>query len=399
MKIEKPILIKIIFIVIFFLVTFIAEFIYRKPLFNNSVQIAHKIQDSLPFLIRPFDYFTNIGKVDYILIEIVLFFFPISYSYTFFLTVVLSWHFGGIIKIIYGDGRPFYMDSSVKKFQVSGASGYGNPSGHSIRSSSNYVALVQIIIDLWKLNKKSILIIIYVSIAILVILINFSRVILGAHSINQVIYGDTLGFTQYFVIYKIIKPHIRKPDVFFERFLSLKYHIINWVVLLIVTLYSIIISIVFDKQRNNQIDSKYISSAIDSSLSFTSYYGMIYGMTALAHIIKKKFYSNYESANYFYRNPKSKKIINYGVRIILIFICFLPYYIHFTKISIEEQIYIDIFGYALPMFIYGFLSFGFYYIMNIILQISNKDIYIPHIEDKLNGSDYNVNNSEDFNID
>ena len=393
MKVEKNTLIKIIFIIIFFISTFTAEFFYRDPLFNNSVKIAEALQNKLSSLINFFDYYTYLGKIDYALIILVLLFFPVSYCYAFCLTVILTWHFAAYIKMIYGNGRPAFTDANIQKFNFSGANGYGNPSGHSYRSCSNYLALAQIIIDIWKLKVLP-QVFIYIGVAILVLSVNLSRVVLGAHSINQVIFGDTLGFTEYFIIFQIIKPHLRESQIFFERFLSIKYHIYNWILLLIIILYCTLTSIICEKQRDTSKEKNYISKAMNSALAFTSYYGMIYGLTALAYITKKKYYGNYNSVNYYYRNTKTKWYINYPIKLILVSICFFPYIANFIKFKKINQIYIYIFGNALPMFIYGFLYFGPYFILNIILKISNKDIYNIHKESLMNNLDYNLENDE-----
>ena len=189
MSLEKETKNKIIFIVVFFVVAFAAEFFYRQPLFDNSVKIAKALQKSFSSLIDFFKVFTNIGKIDYIFVLIVLYFFPISYCYSYFLVVVMCWHFGSIIKVFYGNGRPGYIDKSVN---ISNASGYGNPSGHSYRASCNFPALATLIINLWEI-KIIPSIFIYIFVGIIVLFVNLSRVVLGAHSINQVIYGDTVG--------------------------------------------------------------------------------------------------------------------------------------------------------------------------------------------------------------
>ena len=52
-------------------------------------------------------------------------------------------------------------------------------------------------IDLFELKLLH-SIIIYIVCGILILSINLSRIVLGVHSINQVILGDTFGFTTYF---------------------------------------------------------------------------------------------------------------------------------------------------------------------------------------------------------
>ena len=98
MEVNKSTLIKIIFIIIFFISTFTAEFFYRDPLFNNSVKIAEKLQDKLSSLINFFDFYTYLGKIDYILITLVLLFFPVSYCLCFLFNCNTNLAFSSLFK-------------------------------------------------------------------------------------------------------------------------------------------------------------------------------------------------------------------------------------------------------------------------------------------------------------
>ena len=59
--------------------------------------------------------------------------------------------------------------------------------------------------------------IIFLLFIILAVLVMFSRVILGAHSINQVLYGFTLGLGIYFVIIYILSYHTYSSDKFLKH--------------------------------------------------------------------------------------------------------------------------------------------------------------------------------------
>jgi membrane-associated phospholipid phosphatase len=195
----------LIFITIFFVLGFTIEFFYRKPLFENSVQIAKSVQDSLKPSTAFFKYWAYLGVIEFFLALVFFFFFPISYCFTFFLNMIISVHLCNFAKLVYSQGRPFLLDKVV---YITCEPGYGNPSGHSFQFTSNLLAFVQMFIDLFKLSKKY-SIIIYIISAIFILSINFSRIILGVHSLNQVIFGDTLGFTVYFIIFHILEPHKR----------------------------------------------------------------------------------------------------------------------------------------------------------------------------------------------
>ena len=386
MKLLKETKIKLVFIIIFFMVGYSLEFIYRKPLYDNSVEIAKSVQGSLSWSTTFFKYYAYIGVIEFYLAIIFFIFFPINYCFTFFLNLVISVHLCSFAKLIYSQGRPFLLDKSV---YVTCESGYGNPSGHSFQFTSNLLAFAQMFIDFFKLNKKY-CIIIYIICAILILSINLSRIVLGVHSINQVIFGDTLGFTVYFVICKIIQPHKIEINKLFGAFLNLKFHIINLVAIIINAISLTIAAIVVDntdsenyeilKDKIKEICKKSENGMLSRDaktkyLYILAYYGMICGMTLLSYYVKHKYNEKYEELNYYYRNTKSKWYIKYGSRILFTGICYIPQISIYTNKNINIYV-IYILGSAFPMFIYGFMLFSINYILTIELHLANDDLYI-----------------------
>ena len=391
-ELSKETKIKIIFITIFFTVGFIVEFFYRKPLFDNSVSIAKSVQNAFEPTITFFKYWAYFGVAEFYLAIILFLFFPISYCFTFFANVVISVHLCNYSKLVYSQGRPFLIDESVKK---ACEAGYGNPSGHSFQFTSNILAFAQMFIDLFEL-KKIHYIIIYIICAILILSINLSRIVLGVHSINQVILGDTFGFTVYFIICKIIQPHKIEINKFFGLFLNKKFHICHIIALVINT-----ISLMIAAIANNELESdnyeilkeklkKYCDSIENSMLSrdakgkflyIMAYYGMIYGMSVLSYYIKIKCCENYNGLNYYYRNSDKKWYIRYGSRFLFTALCYLPFVAIYSKRNINIYL-VYIFIFAIPMFIFGFLLFSVNYLATILLKIANADLYIKFIGDK-----------------
>ena len=385
-KFSKETKIKIIFITIFFIIGFTVEFLYRNPLFDNSVEIAKAVQESLSPSKTFFKYYAYLGVAEFYLAIVLFLFFPISYCFTFFLNFILSVHLCNFAKLVYSQGRPFLIDEVV---YVTCESGYGNPSGHSFQFTSNLLAFAQMFIDLFKLGKTY-CIIIYIICAILILSINLSRIVLGVHSLNQVIFGDTLGFTVYFIICQIIKPHLIESKKFFTAFLSLKFHIYNVIFLIINTISLAIAAAVNDdiEAENYEIlKNKLIEicgsnengmlsrDAKSKCLYITAYYGMIYGMTLLSYYVKKKYYENYEELNYYYKNIKSKWYIKYCTRLLFIAICYVPQITVYASKNINIYV-VYILGSAFPLFIYGFSLFSINYILNIELNLANSDLYL-----------------------
>ena len=375
----------LIFIIIFFSVGFILEFFYRKPLFENSVEIAKAVQDKMFSSTTFFKYWAYLGVIEFFISIIFFIFFPISYCFTFFLNMILSVHLCSFAKLVYSQGRPFLLD---KKVFIVCESGYGNPSGHSFQFTSNLLAFVQMFIDLFKLSKKY-TIIIYIISAILILSINFSRIILGVHSLNQVIFGDTLGFTVYFIIFHILEPHKRDIKKFYNIFLNKKFHIFNAITLIISAISFAIASYTNNKYDSEdyeilkqkiieicgKVENEMLSRDAKSKILYIfAYYGMIYGMTLLTYYVKNKYSEKYEELNYYYKNTKQNKFIIYLTRILFTLIGYSPYACVFTNKNINIYI-IYILGSAFPMFLYGFVLFSFNYILTIMFNLANVELY------------------------
>ena len=376
---------KLIFITIFFIVGFTIEFFYRKPLYDNSVDITKSVQEPLSSTTTFFKYWAYLGVIEFYLAIIFFLFFPINYCFTFFLNLVISVHLCNFAKLVYSQGRPFILDESV---YITCESGYGNPSGHSFQFTSNLLALAQLFIDFFKLSKKY-FIIIYIVCAILILSINLSRIVLGVHSINQVIFGDTLGFTVFFTICKIIQPHKIEIKKFYEVFLTLKFHIFNLIAIIINTISMTIAAIVVDKtdSENYEILKEQLKEICKKNengmlsrdaktkfLYILAYYGMIWGMTLLTYYVKHKYYANYEELNYYYRNNNSKWYIKYPARFLFTIICYIPQTSIYTNKDINIYV-IYILSSAFPMFIHGFTLFSINYILTIELKLANDNLY------------------------
>ena len=99
-----------------------------------------------------------------------------------------------ITKMAYHEARPFWENSTL--FAGDCSSEYGNPSGHSMTSA---VFAIAMILEAAEAVKGTI--VLRVGLGVLTglvmtayfILLGWSRMILGVHSINQVLYGWILG--------------------------------------------------------------------------------------------------------------------------------------------------------------------------------------------------------------
>ena len=402
---SKELTIKLIVITSFFIVGFGVEFLYRKPLFENSVSIAKSVQNSLGSSAGFFKYWAYLGVAEFYLALVFFICFPISYCFTFFLNITISVHLCNFAKLVYSQGRPFLLDKSVYK---TCEAGYGNPSGHSFQFTSNLLAFVQMFIDFFKLNKKY-CIIIYVISGILILSINLSRIVLGVHSINQVIFGDTLGFTVYFIICQIIQPHKIEEEKLFNVFLNLKFHIFNIIAIIINAISLAIAAVVNNKQESENYEilkNKLIEickstenamlsrDAKAKCLYIFAYYGMILGMTFLTYYVKNKYYSNYYELNYYYKNSDANCLVLYIIRLLLTAICYIPSFAIYTSKEINTYV-VYILGSAFPMFIFGFMLFSINYILTIEFNLANRQLYSFKIKRGKTSMDYILGDNEE----
>lgn len=96
------------------------------------------------------------------------------------------WFVMNAAKIWYGDARPFWISGEVWAYKCS--LGYGNPSGHSLMTIGMALLLA---LDYQKEGRGK-----QVAIAAAILfglLTAYTRVILGVHSIDQVVFGLSIG--------------------------------------------------------------------------------------------------------------------------------------------------------------------------------------------------------------
>ena len=127
------------------------------------------------------------------------------------------------LKMFYHDPRPYMQDASVPAYHCSRE--FGNPSGHSFSSSMVAIVLVldvfhsRHVLDIAKdsgsekdtksNNAHPLIYILSVSFAFLwATLIPFSRFLLGVHSLDQIVFGMSLGIWMGFTLHFLLRDHV-----------------------------------------------------------------------------------------------------------------------------------------------------------------------------------------------
>ena len=435
-----------IFIIILSIIAFILEFFYRKPLFNYSLDFEKKWQDKASKeTISMFKVFATIGGKYLIVIPvlIILCFFTLIKSYVYILGFLFCVQFHSMMKIWYGNVRPFWEKESLYAGEC--VTGFGNPSGHSITNVFLYMNFFIYFKETKKLNKKYfILTIILIYCLFWILMVLLSRLFLGVHSLNQVIYGSTLAVIFSLFIFVVFKIH-RMPISVYKKFFRVKKYI--YIILGIFSFF-ILISIFnvfifnqeFDNDKYGEILERLCKKKIPESRRFNfeslvgsliifAMFGMYLGQIVFWYLIENKYKineinlikqidfnineeklsnnndkieindnNNNQNENNNSSNDSIDDLINHWnmnrvllcsnvktvLKIILtIILCLTPGILYIIISYNANNFFIFIFKFGLPLFTIPFLlySYGFYFIIE--LSCGPKDILIKRLEQNI----------------
>ena len=257
---NKHMLYRIIGALVYFAVVIGTEVAYRETLFEKSLTVEADIQKSFSNgVLNFFELLSNIGtaKITLTVFGIVFVFLPLNYSYSLMCAIIYSSFFTNFFKIIYRSPRPIWKSDDIK---ISCNNGFGNPSGHSFTSMCVYLSLAHLLTNFNYFYKKTIGVVLRVVIFIVLIvtigLVLFSRIVLGAHSINQVIYGGMLGLGTYFVLFFIIGLHNHTPKEFYD-YMSNKTTLIISSAINAVLFFSALFVYLFSKEVDEALIKEY----------------------------------------------------------------------------------------------------------------------------------------------
>ena len=206
---------------------------------------------SNPFLDELFNIITFFGEATFIILIIgyLYWVYDKKYGQKVVTVMVTSLVFNNAIKGVVKANRPFMDDDTIINKRASTATGYSFPSGHSQTAATMYTMLM----TKFKQNWVKILM------PILIILVMFSRMYLGAHYPVDVIIGAGLG-----IAFALILPLIlNKIDDF------------RWLLAIEIVLFIPFATLYFIRQDVLTYD-------------FFKMYGMLIGFL-LAYIYEKKF--------------------------------------------------------------------------------------------------------------
>ena len=369
---------KLIITLVFLILFIIAEIFFRNPLFNKSVELIEDFQLKTG---KNFEYFmktiSNFAYAIFIFIIINYFTLPLSKQYIYIFTCILSFYIDNILKIIYRNPRPFFENKDIRK-ECDG--GFGNPSGHAMLSSCSYLCFLQLICEEFNLNFI-LKIILFILVILIVILIGISRIFLGVHSINQIIYGYAIGFVCYFIVFHVFYLQRKSAKLFFYEFrMKIKNLIISIILIILISFLFIFgYSLNYNKYYEYSIfdcelkkERKFLNDGIFLGLIIVCLFGFYYGFVLISYF-SEKYKNKEEYFNYFIRNS-NKKIFGKIILIILLIFGSSPL-ILFLLIDEVNLAIAFIFKMIVPTSLCMFLNFGVVVVVFVKIKCANKNIY------------------------
>jgi membrane-associated phospholipid phosphatase len=175
---------------------------YRDPLWEQSLQDVPEMQKKTKML-SFFKMISSFGKGRILLVIYAVLFNVMSVPGALYFACAISFTNFSMnqLKSLYSQPRPYWISNNITSFGKC-HTGFGNPSGHM---TNNVFLWYTVFLHFYdeigiKRRRMSVFCTAYIiKIAVTAIVITyiifmaFSRVYLGAHSYNQVLFGITLG--------------------------------------------------------------------------------------------------------------------------------------------------------------------------------------------------------------
>jgi membrane-associated phospholipid phosphatase len=366
------------------------EFVYRKPLFDESLDIEKNIQkqyEGQPSMQSFLNVITKFGQ-SYATIPfmgLASVFLSINKSYQFLSVIVIASYMTNVLKISYANPRPFWVENGPAPKGCE--SGFGNPSGHAFTSVAVYLSLWHILTDFNYFKEKLLIRLTLLIPALgLIGIIIFSRIFLGVHGINQVLYGGSLGFFVYYLYYHVIAFHEWKDSEFLDIFRKKKYHFIFTTLYLSFLIVGIIVYCAVDNDISiaeygsflNSIDCakddyrRFNADGFYQILNILLLIGAHLGVVIYVWLVDKKFQDKDQYINNLWNSTTFKQKIMQWIFLLISAFPFLLAFIISGSASLEI---IFTFKAAVPYFFSMFFIYGFGMYTIVYCGYGNPEIY------------------------
>lgn len=394
---------KIIMIFIYFILIISIERFYCQVLFNKSLEIIPKFQKSSKSFHLFWNFITFFGTKPGIgPIYLILFLFiPLNKVYVLTNLILFTGFVDHTLKVVYLQERPIWMNDDIDIGNLH-ACGYGNPSGHSLSSTCLYLSFWYIISELINKNainectKKLLNYLILIFCILIFGLIMTSRLYLGVHSLNQIIFGCSLGLGIFLLFMPVLKIYKSSGLEFLNKQYSNRYKDSFLIMVCIISFYIFYFSrndIEGVKEKPNWIkmcnDQKWSKLLIKGSFMGGMSMFIILGMNLGLLSSKAKIDKQFNSKDEIIINWTEETFISRLIRLFLLLVGFCPVGIIFLLNTFFDISFI--FYYILTpilFFIGGFLTFGpcFFYGFKITLNKFGNNEIISLSNDNSNSS-------------
>ena len=378
--------IKIVLVLFYFPLIIWSESLYSNYLFEISIPFQEKIQkeEKYKILLKICKILSIFGKDKFylFLFGIVFLLMPLNYSFLVLQSIVYSNYCTNTLKMIYQSDRPNWR-SEYLTFSCN--YGYGNPSGHSFASICLYLSLAHIFVTYYKIKGK-LKNVIFILLILFSFLIISSRFILAAHSLDQVLYGLTLGLGLYFILIYIIGYHKYSSIDFFQHIRNKKVYNIYIYFHTLLFIFTILVYFKSDTKDHSDLEksifngvrckiknpiSKYKNDALFQSLCIVSLIGAQYGINLLFKILKNNNYI----INFSIIEWNKSDIKKFMLRIPVVLFSSIAIILYFIIPKNFPLLMIFILKSGVPFFL-GMLGINFIGIyLCIYLKFANSEIY------------------------
>ena len=365
----------LICIIIYFTFIITTEAFYRDLVYNSSLEVQVELSKSdRSTFSNMVSYITKAGQKEvlipiYILMVI---FTSLPKSMSLIVNILFCYYVQNVMKAIYSNKRPYWEENyNFENFTCN--SGYGNPSGHALTSTSIYLGLSTLLAETDFMRNKPIMKIVTSICSFLIIgFIMFTRYYLLVHSINQIIYGSLLGIGIYFIVYHYFEIHKLTDEVLFNKFNKITFNTILEVIAILV-LQAINFILYFKLKRDDAIIKRLNTICDDQSplrlvntdaffqaLGFISLLGFYFGFALLFKLLNPSYTQDVKDNTSKNESVIKPNIVNFNtftllryklISIIILIpiyaIAYLPWFI-LNIFDIENKWANIIFGIAFP---------------------------------------------------
>ncbi len=378
----KTLILKIVLLLLFLIAIFVSEIYFRKPLFDLSLNLISDLQNNVTTdkdkpsgVIKFFKIVTYFGTTPVTIPFLVLFylFTPFHATYRYLLVFSLSSYLTNILKLIYQNPRPFWeVGDPTKIYPYSCSGGFGNPSGHSFTVTSTYLTAWWGLCKFCTPLKGKIYLHVFLFIFFfgLSFIVMFSRMILGVHSLNQLLFGILLGIALFLLFHYVINIEKLDGKTFFG-FFSNKISVIIHTIFFICFIALLILLYVFHKTNLTKYEivmkrlcptketyQKFNNHSFHNSLAIFTLIGGYYGVVSLFHLLNNYYNDDFNNEDEFllwYEVEVKEFFIKVAIFILVVGIVLIPYIFVPTKVNV---MIIFVFKIGIPFLISIFLMFG-----------------------------------------